>query len=1059
MKNKLCFLFALILTIYGSLFSQSWRRLNGPIGTDIYAAVITRDKGEIYCFASGNKLFHSTNFGTSWTELSLASILGSIQYVTNIRESPTGDIFLSTNNRLYKLNKTTNNWYMFPHVFTAYNFDFSPTGNRIYVASRDGLYISSDGLKFTKFQSWSVSSVEILCLGNDNNFVRQVIGTDANIWRFADSNGKFLATSNSQCCRTLFFHKKSNTLIDYENQVFMTSKDYGKTWTKINLSNNISFRRLIELSDGTIIGVGSQVYESKDNGLTWQISSEFSYQNTSTYINNYSLTKSDKDELLLFENNATHLLRRNASFEVLEVPVEATRIYSKKQFGDKNIYCATSTYAQVSFDDGITWNKILDREISSVLLWKNGSVGYMLKNDLVLSNDKLKTYVKKTLPVVTFGRLLLDNNENIILIGVDKVYTSKDKGNSWQSLGQNLTNPLTSIVEEININSQNVIYIKTYPLEEYYYSLDLGLSWTKITSASVKDSRKLYLTKNNTFLWEAYSNNTYVIRYSTDFFKTFNDVVPDKTDYLLNIDDYANLIFYNNNNSVTVRNIFNNQKIIIPLTGLPVKDWETFKIIRGDNNALYASYYGNPIFKYDQILPTDECTIQGNVFIDEDLDCIRSLTENKTIAFQLEAFGGGFRYFTTVSSNGDYKFIVGPGSYSMNLIGYSPVWKECNFPKNINIQAQQIINQNNLLVQLTEQCADINTSLILSRLRRCFNNNKAFVHISNDGTIPSRNSNIYVQLDPLFENITSSENPISVNGNNFNFIIPEILPGEKHSIEFTFDVSCNSTLGQEHCFSSIVTNNEKCKTYVNPTTTSSICGKNFGSWDPNYKDAIVRGRSSESFESTDKKIEYVIHFQNTGTDTAFEISILDQLDSKLVWSSVKSIDASHPYSYSISPKGILEIKFSNIQLPDSNINEPKSHGYFKYSAQPSKNLEPGNVIHNIAEIYFDKNLSISTNDAFVRMSLSTQATNYVDDQLLYAAPVPAKEKVFIRLPNHFINDKLKINISNIESKSILNLDFCGETLVISRNELTSGIYFVTVENSKGESTYCKIFFE
>lgn len=75
--------------------------------------------------------------------------------------------------------------------------------------------------------------------------------------------------------------------------------DFGKTWTKLSTPNNVIFKSLLELSDGTILGFGPQVYESKDNGLNWTKSQEYSYEITSTYFSNFSLSKSNNDEIVL----------------------------------------------------------------------------------------------------------------------------------------------------------------------------------------------------------------------------------------------------------------------------------------------------------------------------------------------------------------------------------------------------------------------------------------------------------------------------------------------------------------------------------------------------------------------------------------------------------------------------------------------------------------------------------------------------------------------------------------------------------------------------------------
>lgn len=88
--------------------------------------------------------------------------------------------------------------------------------------------------------------------------------------------------------------------------------------------------------------------------------------------------------------------------------------------------------------------------------------------------------------------------------------------------------------------------------------------------------------------------------------------------------------------------MINDQAIIIPFTGFKNINLESFRIYRGQNNYLYATFNGNPVFKFSEVLPTDECTIQGNVFIDENLDCIKATGENKTNTFQLEAVGEDF---------------------------------------------------------------------------------------------------------------------------------------------------------------------------------------------------------------------------------------------------------------------------------------------------------------------------------------------------------------------------------------------------------------------------------
>ena len=108
-------------------------------------------------------------------------------------------------------------------------------------------------------------------------------------------------------------------------------------------------------------------------------------------------------------------------------------------------------------------------------------------------------------------------------------------------------------------------------------------------------------------------------------------------------------------------------------------------------------------------------------------------------------------------------------------------------------------------------------------------------------------------------------------------------------------------------------------------------------------------------------LNYIIRFQNTGTDTAFRVLVRDTLSSKLNLSTLEMISASSAYSLSVH-ENKLEWKFDPIILPDSNHNEAASHGYIAYRIKPISNLQLGDTISNKAAIYFDFNLPVITND-------------------------------------------------------------------------------------------------
>ncbi|MCB0641398.1 MAG: T9SS type A sorting domain-containing protein, partial [Phaeodactylibacter sp.] len=63
-------------------------------------------------------------------------------------------------------------------------------------------------------------------------------------------------------------------------------------------------------------------------------------------------------------------------------------------------------------------------------------------------------------------------------------------------------------------------------------------------------------------------------------------------------------------------------------------------------------------------------------------------------------------------------------------------------------------------------------------------------------------------------------------------------------------------------------------------------------------------------------------------------------------------------------EGIVNFYFPDILLPDSNANEPASHGHIIYRIRPKTGLTEGTRIENSADIYFDFNPPIQTNTTY-----------------------------------------------------------------------------------------------
>ncbi|MBK6994738.1 MAG: DUF11 domain-containing protein [Lewinellaceae bacterium] len=103
-----------------------------------------------------------------------------------------------------------------------------------------------------------------------------------------------------------------------------------------------------------------------------------------------------------------------------------------------------------------------------------------------------------------------------------------------------------------------------------------------------------------------------------------------------------------------------------------------------------------------------------------------------------------------------------------------------------------------------------------------------------------------------------------------------------------------------------------------------MCVENIGAFDPNDKQGFPIGVGSEHNIRPGQAIDYLIRFQNTGTDTAFTVVIRDTLSAFLDPISIRAGASSHAYTWSLSGQGVIHFTFNNIMLPDSNVNEPAS---------------------------------------------------------------------------------------------------------------------------------------
>ena len=239
-----------------------------------------------------------------------------------------------------------------------------------------------------------------------------------------------------------------------------------------------------------------------------------------------------------------------------------------------------------------------------------------------------------------------------------------------------------------------------------------------------------------------------------------------------------------------------------------------------------------------------------------------------------------------------------------------------------------------------------------------------------------------------------------------------------------------------------------------PSNYQIYCREVQGSFDPNDKQAFPAGVGAQHLVAPDSWVDYLIRFQNTGTDTAFTVVILDTLSAWLDPTTLRTGAASHAYTWEILDSRVLAFRFAPIALPDSNVNEPASHGFVQFRIKQLPGLPDGTLIENRAGIYFDFNEPVITNTVYHTVGRDFLPTVSINNPPTYTSsgfdlyPNPAEGSVFAV----FKQEKSQsgtFTLFDALGRIMWTGKAGGQSTEIRRNALQPGLYWLRWEGSDG----------
>ncbi|PCJ94030.1 MAG: hypothetical protein COA50_12780 [Flavobacteriaceae bacterium] len=434
----------------------------------------------------------------------------------------------------------------------------------------------------------------------------------------------------------------------------------------------------------------------------------------------------------------------------------------------------------------------------------------------------------------------------------------------------------------------------------------------------------------------------------------------------------------------------------------------------------------------------DGAYVSGKAYVDDNSNC--SFDEGETLIKNVAITISPDGKKTYTNSDGEYSFYMNTGSYTIAAETpnyYTQLCPTNNGSHTVEVSEIGTTHPNNNFGFVPDgNKPDLSVCLSTTALRLNFTNEYTIIY-ENVGNNVANNNVITVTLDEGIEFVSSTVPWDTKVGRTAYWNIASIQPQESVNFDVTVEVTTEATWGE------YVTNTASISSEsTDVNTTNDSCedvGLIVGAIDPN--DKIVYKNNNSGSELT-----YKIRFQNVGNYEAESVVIYDELSSNLDIRTIRNVLTSHDGIFTIIDGTTLKWEFPDINLPDSEHNEPESHGYVQFTIDAVDNLPLETVIKNTADIVFDYYQTTVTNTTTVVVN------NQETENILFAYPVPVINTLILQYKSDLQED-LSISFFNLAGQlthSESKTAFVGwNKYECALHNLQAGVYYMVVHSSAG----------
>lgn len=733
---------------------------------------------------------------------------------------------------------------------------------------------------------------------------------------------------------------------------------------------------------------------------------------------------------------------------------------SMNDYGDLILNCKGIVYTRMADDTAYTphlssseMNEIERVHVSNSRTFYAFGPTYIAKRKTITDNE----FTSINFPVSNI-KIAFAKQDSIMGCADDGAYRSFNGGNQFLPT-QNLPfpGPYTSAISLASgVNEKNILYrqFNTSGNTGFLRTHDFGNTWQLALNFPITgyDESTMFAIDDSVIYYSEFIPNSTqenIIKLNNDgssvllntLTRPTNEAIKQKGIWVENNDLYVSEVIYSQGAYHLVIKKSNN--IIEPFSN--IAQTSISNNIDSANSITYSNYFTtkicgnhkffggitNALYRLTTSIDSSFLLVSGKVFYDFNNNNLFDSGDVPANGMLIQSNSG---VNTSASLTGDYQYSV---TNSNTILSISPSPGYTSFP------AQQIVNAGNTNMDFAMQISSsVNDLSVIHNFNAAYINQVSFFPVTitckNEGTTALGGIlKFFLNTDVTYSILNYNPMPDMISGDTLIWNLPDMLPQQVHTYQFSIDISSNPIAGTPLFLNSyIISNNTNEINLANNYFSSSY---NFGILqDFTHKQVIPEEYNTQQLIDNDY-INYTIYFRNYGPGTAFNIVLTDTLSELLNTASFTFVASSHPNFISQIENNILKVTYPAINLPDSTSNSNSNNytGFYRFKIKPIQGWNSSDIIYNNAHLEFDNNNAISTQTVSTYQPIIT-SLNETNETHFSIYPNPAQRLVVVigiqKNENLFLFNSIG---QKVESYNIQN-----PQQIIALPHLTPGLYYI-----------------